>query len=134
MQKYVKLVENLLSEVKIDKTSLIRKKFVVMVKKNFLGNDNLFVTEDDTLEIGSDDVKAFFKYKLLDKQPEGIKVTNKGIACAMGVDVNSNEDDSNYSVDTLKAYAEKIFAPNDLDKFKKWIIATSSGIIKAENV
>ena len=125
--KYLTILEQELNEVTIHKTSELRKKFVSLVKDKFSDNGGFLVMEagDKKYKITQDDLQNFHRYKLLAKNNKGIRVTNKGIACAMGVEVGSNEDDTKYTVNFLKTKFKDLFPPKAPEKdFMKWIIAT----------
>jgi len=139
-KKYVKLVKSVLTEsdeiineLKINPTSSIRKKFLKLVKQKFIENgNNLIVHEvEETNEeepITADDIKLFLAYKLLKKVGNVIKVTLKGIASALGMEVDSQEDDSNYGKDVIKNFALQKYGSNTEKVFKKLVIVTSRGM------
>jgi hypothetical protein len=130
--RLVKIVEETLNELTIDKKSEIRKKFLTLIKAKFSDGGMFMTTEagDTRVKVTPEDIQTFQRYKLLSKKGKGVKLTNKGVACAMGLPVTSNEGDDKYSVEFLKSKCKELF-PKVKDteaSFMKWIVATQEEI------
>ena len=119
-----------INELKISKTSEIRKKFVKLVKDKFVDGNGTFVMEleedEEEIVVTPNDIQAFFKYGLIVKNGNEIKLTPKGVACAVGVEVDTNGD-GNIDAEELKSFVDKEFAPEKALKLKNWITGTTNG-------
>ena len=99
---YLELLENVLSEVSLDITSDIGKKFKHYVNKIMLPNNGkIKLKEGSDLKITKDDLSIFFKYGLLKKSNKDVKITKKGTCFVMGGKVSSNKDISDEYFDEV---------------------------------
>lgn len=95
---FLETEEKVLDEININPTSVISKKFMTLVRAHFLPKKKNLDESIENNKITKSDILMFMRYGLLEKIKDKVKLTAKGLACAVGMTVNTN----------------KIFAPVDI--------------------
>lgn len=91
---FLETEEKVLDELNINPTSTISKKFIRLVRAHFLPKEKKELEEAvfDDNKITKSDILMFMRYGLLEKIKDKVKLTMKGIACSIGMSLDTNKN------------------------------------------